>query len=103
MIKDPQKVKVFVTRDLPGVGIELLKKEGFVVSVWPHDRPMSPGELIEEGKKANAILTLLTDVIDADFLNASAHLDIISQFAVGYDNINIPEATKLPLVTLPEQ
>jgi glyoxylate reductase len=58
---------------------------------------MSPGELIEEGKKANAILTLLTDVIDADFLNASAHLDIISQFAVGYDNINIPEATKLDI------
>ena len=95
MIKDPQKVKVFVTRDLPGVGVELLKKEGFHVSVWPHDRPMSPGELIEEGKKANAILTLLTDVIDADFLNACAHLDIISQFAVGFDNINIPEATKL--------
>jgi len=95
MIKDPRKVKVFVTRDLPGVGIELLKKEGFNLSVWPHDRPMNPGELIEEGKKANAILTLLTDVIDADLLNACAHLDIISQFAVGYDNINIPEATKL--------
>ena len=95
MIKDPQKVKVFVTRDLPGVGIELLKKEGFNLSVWPHDRPMNPGELIEEGRKVNAILTLLTDVIDADFLNACAHLDIISQFAVGYDNINIPEATKL--------
>ena len=95
MIKDPQKVKVFVTRDLPGVGIELLKNEGFNLSVWPHDRPMNPGELIEEGRKVNAILTLLTDVIDADFLNACAHLDIISQFAVGYDNINIPEATKL--------
>ena len=95
MIKDPHKVKVFITRDLPGVGIELLKKEGFNVSVWPHDRPMSPAELIEEGKKANAILTLLTDTIDADLLSACAHLDIISQFAVGYDNINIPEATKL--------
>jgi len=95
MIKDPQKVKVFITRDLPGVGIELLKKEGFIVSVWPHDRPMSPGELIQEGKKTNAILTLLTDAIDAKFLNACDHLDIISQFAVGYDNINIPEATKL--------
>ena len=95
MIKDPQKVKVFVTRDLPGVGIELLKKEGFHVSVWPHDRPMSAGEIIEEGKKAHAVLTLLTDVINAEFLNACAHLDIISQFAVGYDNINIPEATKL--------
>lgn len=95
MIKNPKKVKVFVTRDLPGEGIQLLKNEGFNVSVWPHDRPMEPDELLEEGKKVNAILTLLTDVINADFLNACSHLDIISQFAVGYDNINIPEATKL--------
>jgi glyoxylate reductase len=95
MIKDPQKVKVFITREIPGAGIELLKKEGFNVSVWPHDKPMSPDELIEEGKKANAILTLLTDVIDASFLNECRNLDLISQFAVGYDNINIPEATKL--------
>jgi glyoxylate reductase len=95
MIKDPKKVKVFVTRELPGPGISLLQKEGFHTSVWPHDRPMRPAELIQEGKKANAILTLLTDVIDASFLNECKHLDIISQFAVGFDNINIPEATKL--------
>ena len=95
MPQNLHEIKVFITRDIPGIGIELLKKEGFKVSVWPHDRPMSPVELIGEGKKTNAILTLLTDVIDADFLNACAHLDIISQFAVGYDNINIPEATKL--------
>jgi glyoxylate reductase len=95
MIKDPRQVKVFVTRDLPGTGIGLLKNEGFNVSVWPHDRPLSPAELIREGKKANAIVTLLTDTIDANFLNECEQLDIISQFAVGYDNINIPEATKL--------
>jgi glyoxylate reductase len=95
MIKDPQKVNVFVTRDLPGTGIALLKQEGFNVTVWPHDKPMSPAELIDEGKKANAMVTLLTDVIDINFLNECRHLDIISQFAVGYDNINIPEATRL--------
>ena len=95
MIKDPQRVNVFVTRHLPGTGIGLLKKEGFNVTVWPHDKPMTPVELTDEGKKANAMVTLLTDVIDANFLNECSHLDIISQFAVGYDNINIPEATKL--------
>jgi len=98
MIKDLREVNVFVTRDLPGEGIGLLKKEGFNVSVWPHNRPMSPAELITEGKKANAMVTLLTDGIDANFLNECKHLDIISQFAVGYDNINIPEATKLGIV-----
>ncbi|MFI5185347.1 MAG: 2-hydroxyacid dehydrogenase [Chitinophagales bacterium] len=95
MKENPHEVKVFITRELPSIGIELLKKEGFNVSVWPHDRPMKPGELIEETKKANAILTLLTDSINAEFLNECKHLDIISQFAVGYDNINIAEATKL--------
>jgi glyoxylate reductase len=95
MTKNPQEIKVFITRDIPVVGIELLKKEGFHVSVWPYDRPMNPDELVEEGNKANAILTLMTDPIDKNFLNECKHLDIISQFAAGYDNINIAEATRL--------
>jgi glyoxylate reductase len=95
MKKDPSKLSVFVTRDIPATGIELLKKERFRVTVWPEDRPMKPFELIEEGKKANACLTLLTDSIDARFLNECNHLDIISQFSVGYDNIDIAEATRL--------
>jgi glyoxylate reductase len=41
------------------------------------------------------MLTLLTDSINKNFLNECKHLDIISQFSVGYDNIDIPEATKL--------
>jgi len=95
MKKNPREVKIFITRAIPEIGIELLKNEGFHVSVWPHERPMRPVELIEEGKKANAILTLLTDLVDKNFLNECKHLDIISQFAVGYDNINVPEATRL--------
>lgn len=95
MAKKLQEIKVFVTREIPPTGIDLLKEEGFDVSVWPHDRPMKPDELVEAGKKVNAMLTLLTDSIDRSFLNECRHLDIISQFAVGYDNINITEATKL--------
>lgn len=95
MKKKIQEIRVFITREIPSDGIDLLKKEGFDVSVWPHDRPMTPAELIEEGKKADAILTLLTDAINSNFLNECRHLNIISQFSVGYDNINIPEATKL--------
>jgi len=94
-MKKPDEVEVFITRDISSAGIELLKKEGFRVSVWPHDKPMQPDELIREGKKANALITLLTDVIDKNFLNECKHLDILSQFAVGYDNIDIAEATRL--------
>ena len=95
MSKNPGEITVFFTRNLPAVGIELLQAEGFNVQVWPHDRPMTPGELVQEAKQANALVTLLTDVIDKNFLDECKHLDIISQFAVGYDNIDIAEATRL--------
>ena len=95
MTKDAKRPKVFVTRAIQDIGIDLLRKEGFDVSVWPEDRPMKPEELIHAGRNANAMLTLLTDRIDKTFLNECKHLDIISQFAVGYDNIDIAEATRL--------
>ena len=95
MHKDHQQIKIFVTREIPGIGIELLRNDKFNVSVWPHERPMTPDELIEEGKKVNAMLTLLTDSIDKNFLTECRQLDIISQYAAGYDNIDIAEATRL--------
>jgi len=95
MTKDSDEIKVFVTRDIPGGGIDLLRDAGFDVSVWPGDRPMKPEELINAGRNSNAMLTLLTDLIDKNFLVECRHLDIISQYAVGYDNIDISEATKL--------
>ncbi|MBL7745777.1 MAG: D-glycerate dehydrogenase [Chitinophagaceae bacterium] len=88
-------MKIFITRDIPSIGIDLLREEGFMVSVWPHDRPIPSDELIKEGKKANAVLCISTDKIDDIFLNECKHLDIISQFAAGYDNINVAEATRL--------
>lgn len=88
-------IKVFVTRNIPATGIDLLKQENISVEIWPHDHPLPQDELIKEAKKATAVLCLGTDKIDAFFLNECKHLDIISQFAVGYDNINVAEATKL--------
>ena len=98
MNKSLNDVKVFITRDIPALGVDLLVKEGFNVSVWPHNRPMKPKELAEEGKKVNAIITLGTDPINKSFLNACHQLDLISQFAVGYDNIDITEATRLGIL-----
>lgn len=95
MKKNPKEVSVLVSRGIPEKGIDLLRDEGFSVTVWPHDRPMTPAELIEEGKKHTALLCLSADKIDKNFLNECKHLDIISQFAAGFDNIDIPEATKL--------
>ena len=97
MKKAPHEIKIFLTRDIPSIGIELLKKEGYEVSAWLHDRPIPADELIKAAKKANAVICLGTDKINKEFLDECKHLDIISLLAVGYDNIDVMEATKLKI------
>ena len=95
MKSNPGEIKVLVTRNIPVLGVELLRNEGFSVTAWPHERPMTDQELISESKKNNVILCVSADNIGTDFINACSHLQMISQFAVGYDNIDVSLATKL--------
>jgi glyoxylate reductase len=97
-------IKILVTRVFPQVGIELLKAEGFSVTVWSEERPMTQEELIERAKTHHALFCTLTDKIDAHFLSECSHLQMISQFGVGYDNIDIAEATglKIPVGNTPD-
>ena len=85
--------KVLVSRQFPDIGIKLLEEQGFKLTIWHKDRPMYPPELIELSMEHQALLCTLTDKIDKDFLEKCSHLEIISQFAVGYDNIDVGEAT----------
>ncbi len=87
--------KILITRNFPEAGIELLEKEGFSITRWENENPMTQPELIEQAKQHDALFCTMTEKIDAHFLGQCSHLDIISQFAVGYDNIDIPEATRL--------
>lgn len=86
---------VLLTRNYPSVAKDLLTNAGFEVTVWTEQHPMSPQELIDESKKADALLCTITDKISPEFLNECRHLKVIAQFGVGFDNINVPEATKL--------
>jgi glyoxylate reductase len=86
--------RILLTRDYPSIAKELLKKEGFEINTWPEQRPMTPDELVANSKKADAILCTITDKITPEFLRECPHLKVIAQFGVGYDNINVPEATK---------
>ncbi len=90
-----RNTKILVSRIFPDLAVDLLEKEGFSVTSWNQDRPMTKKELISRAKNHDALLCTLTDKIDRDFLNICSHLKIISQYAVGYDNIDITEATKL--------
>ena len=86
--------KIFVTRKIPGTALDRLKSSGHEVGVSEFDRPLTPKELLEKSRGADALLTLLTDKIDGEAVDTiGPGLKIISNYAVGFDNINIPEVT----------
>lgn len=63
------------------------------VEVNPHDRPLSYDELLSLVKGRDAILTMLSDKIDACLINEAGRLKIVANYAVGYDNIDLRAAT----------
>ncbi|MEM3760109.1 MAG: glyoxylate reductase [Candidatus Bathyarchaeia archaeon] len=87
------KPKVYVTRELPERGLKIIK-EYFDTEVWPEYAPPPKKVIIEKARKVDALATLLSDKIDAEVFDAAPKLKIVAQMAVGFDNIDIPEATK---------
>ena len=88
--------KVFITRKIPDIGISMLKNRGYEVDVSPHDRPLTKNELIDflRKKPYDAVLTLLTDVIDAEVYDAAPTVKIFANYAIGFNNFNIEEGKK---------
>jgi glyoxylate reductase len=84
--------RCFVTRELPGPGLDRLRA-GHEVEVWPGRRPPSPEALAEHAAPAEGLLSTLTDRIDATLLGATPRLRAISNYAVGYDNIDVEAAS----------
>lgn len=97
MPEDKNAKKVLITRDFPDNAIQLLVREGFIVTAQLYDGLWPQQALIDATLKHDALLCTITEKIDAAFLNTCSHLDIISQYAVGYDNIDIAEATRLKI------
>lgn len=89
------KKKVFITRNILPEGIELLKSKDLIVDINPEDRPLSYNELIETAKNYDALITMLSDSIDEQFLLKNSHLKVIANYAVGFNNIDIKTAKRL--------
>lgn len=89
--------KVLVTSDIPIEGIELLQSH-FDVQVYKSNCGMKKEELIENIKDKQAIICLLSDIIDKEVMDAASNLKIISNYAVGYNNIDMAEATRRGIV-----
>jgi len=86
--------KIVVTRRIPEPAVELLREAG---DVWvsPDDRPLETQELHDAVKGADVAITLLHDKVDDAFFDAAGEqLRAVCNVAVGFDNIDVPAATK---------
>jgi len=88
-----QRFKVLVTRQLLGDGLKRLEKIA-EVKLNPEDRPMTRPELLKEIKDCDGVISLLTDRIDGEVMDTSGCLKVVSNHAVGFDNVDVDAATR---------
>jgi glyoxylate reductase len=87
------KPTVYVTRALPGDAVERLRQAASV-RVWAEELPPPRDVLLRETAAADGLLALLTDRVDGDLMDAAPGLRVVSNVAVGYDNVDVAEATR---------
>ena len=80
--------RVLVTRSLAGDALDRLRAE-HDVDVWDGELPPSRDELLARIAQAEALLSLLTDRVDPALLDAAPNLRVVSNYAVGFDNIDL--------------
>ncbi len=87
------KPKVFVTRIIPDPGLDLVR-DNTDMDLWQDSLPPPHDVLLAHVGGKDGLLSLLTDKIDAALMDANPQLKVISNYAVGFDNIDIPAATE---------
>jgi glyoxylate reductase len=85
--------KVFVTRKIFQEALDRISQAA-EMEVWPDDLPPPYEVLLQKARDAEGILTMLTDKIDAKLMEKSSRLKVISNMAVGHDNIDVAAATR---------
>jgi glyoxylate reductase len=95
--------RCFVTRQLPGPALDRLRS-AHEVEVWPERMPPSYDALRRATARAEGLLSLLVDRIDAELIDGAPHLRAISNYAVGYDNVDLDAATarRIPVGNTPD-
>jgi lactate dehydrogenase-like 2-hydroxyacid dehydrogenase len=98
-----RKPNVFVTRSIPNKALQLVL-EVCEAEIWPHEMPPPRAELIRGVRGKDGLLSLLTDGIDAEVMDAAPQLRVISNCAVGVDNIDLKAATarRIPVGNTPD-
>jgi len=89
-----KKAKVYVTRMIPQENIDELRKH-FDVEVNPEDRALTKTELKQKVQGRDAVVSLITDIIDGELLDAAGpRCKIVANYAVGVNNFDVAAATK---------
>jgi glyoxylate reductase len=87
------KPKVFVTRRIPDAGLARIRAT-CDVEIWPERLPPAYDVIKTKIGNCDGLVSLLTDRIDAGLLDAAPRLKVVSNFAVGFNNIDVPAATE---------
>lgn len=88
-------MNVFISRVIPAVATQLLEEAGFTVTQFPERRNMSRQELVEACLRHDALLSVGHEHLDKAFLQACSHLKVIALYSVGFDKVDVEEATRL--------
>src|SRR3954471_20002772 len=86
--------RVFVSRQIPDAGLDPIL-DATDARVWEDDLPPPRGELLQAIAGCDGVLTLLTDRVDDEFLDAAGpELKVVSNYAVGFDNVDVEACTR---------
>jgi glyoxylate reductase len=95
------KKRVYITHPVPELALSMLREKGYDVTVGTASGIIPQKDIVKVLQKAekkgegyHAILTLLTDKIDSAILDAGTSLQVVSNYAIGYDNIDVVVVTK---------
>lgn len=91
------KPKVYVTRRIAQEALDMIAQNA-EMELWDEELPPPYEVILEKAPNIDGLLSLLTDKIDANLMKSAPKLKAISNMAVGYDNIDIPEATSHGIV-----
>lgn len=85
---------MFIGRVLPEEGLDPVR-DACDIDLWTDELPPPRDELLRRVAGAEGLLTLLTDRVDAELLDAAGpQLKVVSNYAVGFDNLDVPELTR---------
>lgn len=91
-------MKVFVTNDIPELGINYLKKAGIKVEVNRNNNSILRTKLLNKISNVDGIITLLSDNVDKEFIDHAKKCKVIANYAVGFNNIDVRYAKRKGIV-----